>query len=204
MNSTLRVLRFSMHIIAGKHRKRKLSSPKGSHVRPTSNAMRESVFNITQHLVVGAKFLDLFSGSGAMALEAISRGAEKAVLVEKHRNSIQCIKANIRLLQENSCVSVMGMDVMQALQKLVDSGQTFDLVFCDPPYGIKRNGEKEKSYAEEILLFFDSNALLSEHGILFFETEQGAVLNEDVLETLILKKQRPFGSSILWQFCCRS
>ena len=193
-----------MHIIAGKHRKRKLSSPKGSHVRPTSNAMRESVFNIAQHLVEGARFLDLFSGSGAMALEAMSRGAEQATLVEKHRGSIQCIKANIRLLQEESAVSVMGMDVMQALQKLSENDIRFDLVFCDPPYGIKRNGEREKTYAEEILLFFDKQSLLADGGILFFETEQGAALPEEDLERLILKNKRPFGSSTLWQFCYRS
>ena len=127
-----------MRIIAGKWRSTALAQvgkgDAGSHLRPTSDRVRESLFSMLTHLGVieDARVLDLFAGTGALALEAVSRGAAQAVLVENGRVAQRLISQNLDKLSCRGQVQVMGMD---ATKLGAVSGAPFDLVFLDPPYG---------------------------------------------------------------------
>ncbi len=109
-------------------------TPAGKHTRPTSDKIKETLFNILQGEIPGCRFLDLFSGSGGIAIEALSRGAGEAVLVDNDREAVRCIKENLRHTHFEDVSRVMAMDVMQALKGLNQLGRPFDVVFMDPPY----------------------------------------------------------------------
>lgn len=125
-----------MRIIAGSARGRTFDAPKGQDTRPTLDRVRENVFNILQMKVRGAKVLDLFSGSGAMAFEAISRGAAQAVLVDSDRaaNTVQRLNAT-KLKMEAQC-RILHCDWLQAIRQLSSAGDKFQVVFLDPPYAM--------------------------------------------------------------------
>jgi len=125
-----------MRIIAGFARGRTFEAPQGRDTRPTLDRVRENVFNILQMKVRGANVLDLFSGSGAMAFEAISRGAERAVLVDHDRSAHMVQRANADKLRMNSQCMLLHCDWQQALQQLAVRGEKFDLVLLDPPYAM--------------------------------------------------------------------
>ena len=114
-----------MRVVAGSVRGFNLIVPSGKNTRPTTNRIKETLFNILQWDIAGCRFLDLFSGSGGIAIEALSRGAKEAVMVEKDREAVRCIKQNVQHTK---------MDVMQALRRLEQAGQPFDIIFMDPPY----------------------------------------------------------------------
>lgn len=124
-----------MRIISGEARGRKLFAPAGEDTRPTSDKVRGSLFNIIGARVYDAKVLDLFGGTGAMALEALSRGAEHAVIVDCAREAIQVIERNAQGVLKDELserVRIMKADYRSAIGSLV--GMKFDLVFLDPPY----------------------------------------------------------------------
>lgn len=123
-----------MRIIAGEFRGRRLAAVRGR-VRPTSDQVREAVFNILGPAVLGARVLDLFAGTGALALEALSRGAAQAVLVEDHKSALLLLRRNVEALGLKERVLVLALNVQAAIKKLAGQGETFDLVFLDPPYG---------------------------------------------------------------------
>ena len=104
-----------MQIIGGKYKKKKLRSPKGKEVRPTSSRLRETIFNLCQGNVEGADFLDLFAGSGAIGLEALSRGAAHVIFIEKSRGVSKIIKDNIDALKESETTQVIIGDALHAL-----------------------------------------------------------------------------------------
>lgn len=122
-----------MRIIAGSRRSLPLKAPKGMNTRPTQDRTKETLFNVLQSDVYGARFLDLFSGSGAIALEALSRGACCAVMVENAGEAIRCIRENISFTGFGDCAKLMECDVITALKRL-DGQPPFDIVFMDPPY----------------------------------------------------------------------
>ena len=129
-----------MRIIAGEARGRTLTAPKGMDTRPTQDYVRESLFNILQASVPEARVLDLFAGSGALALEALSRGAVKATLVDCSTDAVQCIKRNAETLGFAERVTVIRSDWQAALMRLSKNGERFTLVFLDPPYRITDTG----------------------------------------------------------------
>ena len=123
-----------MRIIAGMARGRTFDAPQGLDTRPTLDRVRENVFNILQMKVRGAQVLDLFSGSGAMAFEAISRGAAGAVLVDSDRAAHTAEKRNAeKLCMAQSC-RLMHCDWQEAVRRPQTEGARFDVVFLDPPY----------------------------------------------------------------------
>src|SRR5437016_7699125 len=107
-----------MHIIGGRYRNRTIAAPKGLATRPTSGALRESLFNICQHYIEGARFLDLFAGSGAMGLEALSRGAGHAFFIDNSRDAVNCLKGNAKKLLVEEQVTIRYGDVFQILERL--------------------------------------------------------------------------------------
>jgi 16S rRNA (guanine966-N2)-methyltransferase len=121
-----------MRIIAGEARGRRLFAPDGDETRPTADRVKESLFNILGPKVTGASVLDLFAGSGALALEAISRGAAFAALVDASRDAIKVIERNIALVRAEDRTLLIRADWREALLKL--KGRRFSLVFLDPPY----------------------------------------------------------------------
>ena len=123
-----------MRIIAGSARSRIIDAPKGQDTRPTLDRVRETVFDILQSLVPGSRVLDLYAGSGAMALEAVSRGAEHAVMVERDADACRVIRANIDKLDFGGECELYRTDAVKALEEFGRRGETFDLVFLDPPY----------------------------------------------------------------------
>lgn len=122
-----------MRIISGEARGRRLRAPRGAATRPTADRVREALFNILND-VAGLAVLDLFAGTGALALEALSRGAARAVLVDDADAAARVIHANVALLGYQERVQVLRLDVARALRLLERQGARFDLVFIDPPY----------------------------------------------------------------------
>lgn len=159
-----------MRVIAGEARGKRLQGPKGSDVRPTTDRVKESVFNIIQFEVPGARVLDLFAGSGALGIEALSRGAAYCVFVDASKESVKIIREN---------VAACGMEKRCTIQR-ADSesfcksfrGGTFDLVFLDPPYG-----KGMINLAIEALVSCD---ILSERGIIVAESNKEEDLPQEI------------------------
>jgi 16S rRNA (guanine(966)-N(2))-methyltransferase RsmD len=127
----------AIRIFAGIWKRRHLEVPEGS--RPTSGRAREALFSIVQKRIPGARVLDLYSGSGAVGIEAVSRGAARAVLVEKDAGVLRKNLARLPPAKEGEIV-VLEEDAARALARLATTGVRFDLVFCDPPYGTPQDG----------------------------------------------------------------
>lgn len=192
-----------MHIFSGIHKNRSLESPKGLCTRPTSGRLREALFNICQHHIEGCHFLDLFAGSGAMGLEALSRGAKHATLIDNNRESIRCIQANVRTLKEEAHADIIYGDVFDMLPKLSKQGRQYDIIYVDPPYeNMSQTAEGALFHSARILKILDDYLqnnihLLSSEGIVFIE-ESGHVSLENIhLSSLNLKNTRRVGYASL-------
>jgi len=150
-----------MHIIAGQRRGAQLFAPKGMDTRPTQAKVKESLFNIIQFYVPDAHVLDLFAGSGNLALEAISRGAATATLVDMDREAIACIRRNVEKLRFDKETTVLKCDWRQAVTQMKNSrAEPFDLVFLDPPYRMTELGEMCAALADAQLLAQDCMMVL--------------------------------------------
>lgn len=125
-----------MRIIAGQFRGRKLASVKDTAIRPTSDRVREALFNILGSKPLESCVLDLFSGSGALGLEALSRGARHSVFVDNDDRSLAVLRRNIAHCKMAACTTVIQWDVIKNLYCLNRDDLGFDLVFMDPPYGL--------------------------------------------------------------------
>ena len=150
-----------MRIISGKARGTKLYTLEGENTRPTLDRVKESIFNIIQNEIEGAKILDLFAGSGAIGLEFLSRGAGKAVLCDKSKDAIDIIKKNIEKTHFQDKTQVLNMDFENCLEKL--KNEQFDIIYLDPPYAteyIIKSLEKIKQLnitKEESLLIIETD-----------------------------------------------
>lgn len=123
-----------MRIIAGQLRGRRLRAPDGNSTRPTSDRVREALFNIISARVPGSRFLDLCAGSGAVGLEAISRGADSAVFIDQSRRALEQIEENVEQLGVGERARIVGKDALSAMRALDAQGDRFDIVYVDPPY----------------------------------------------------------------------
>ena len=180
-----------MRIIAGSLKNKKILTPTGDATRPTSSRMRESLFNICQNEIEGCEFLDLFAGSGAMDLEALSRGAKRVTFVDQSKDAARIIHKNIEMMDLKLSAQVIINDALRSLERLESLGKKFDVIYADPPYG--------KEFSSLILKFIDEHALLSSTGMLFIEEKKGHPLDTDHLKTLTVKSARNTGSSMLIQ-----
>jgi 16S rRNA (guanine966-N2)-methyltransferase len=122
-----------MRIIAGQARGRRLKAPAGRDTRPTGDRVKQTLFDILAPRLPGCRFLDLFAGSGAIGLEAVSRGAEAVVLVDQARPAVEAARENVAALDASDTVLVVQQAVGAALRNL-KGGEPFDVVFLDPPY----------------------------------------------------------------------
>ena len=177
-----------MRVIGGNARGRQLKVPKGQALRPTAGRVKESLFDILPHDLSGAKVLDLFAGTGNLTIEALSRGAVEAILVDSSAQSGKAIRENLRRLNLASRGKLWMMPVTRALPLLARQGETFDLIFMDPPY--------ERRLIEPALKIIDKETLLRDSGVLIAEHS----IREPItfhLETLNLTDQRRYGSTTL-------
>ena len=170
-----------MRIIAGTRKGATIFAPKGRDTRPTSDRVRENLFNIVAPWVEGARVLDLYAGSGAMGLEALSRGAESAVLVEADQGAVHAIERNLDKLRLTGA-TVLRLEATTALAQEAAAGRKYDLVLVDPPYS---------------MMNFDSLArylprVLAEDGLLVFET---SARTEPQLPGLAVRTSRAYGST---------
>lgn len=123
-----------MRVIAGEYRSRVLNAPRGLDTRPTSDRLRETLFNVLAPRLEGAVFLDLYAGSGAVGIEALSRGAREAIFVEQADAALRAIRGNLASLGIRGGYAVEARGVAAALKRLAQAGRTADIVFLDPPY----------------------------------------------------------------------
>ncbi|MBQ7887499.1 MAG: 16S rRNA (guanine(966)-N(2))-methyltransferase RsmD [Clostridia bacterium] len=130
-----------MRIIGGSARGRSIVAPPGSKTRPTQDYVRESLFNIIRWDVQDARVLDLFAGTGALSLEAISRGAKEAVLIDMDRDACAAIKKNMENTRLGEQCRLISRDYRQAMDALARENEKFDVVFIDPPYKMENTGE---------------------------------------------------------------
>lgn len=188
-----------MRVVAGKSRGRRLASFKGLSIRPTSDKVRGAVFNI---LGVSSEFaerfkkvLDLFAGTGAMGIEALSRGAVSAVFVDKDPKAVSVIKKNLELCNASGAGAVLRQDVMTALKGLSDDGERFDLIFIDPPY--------DSTLTSDALTATDKAGLLNPGGRVVAETSRRIPLLLDV-KALKLTDERRYGDTLVYFFTSRA
>jgi 16S rRNA (guanine(966)-N(2))-methyltransferase RsmD len=123
-----------MRVIAGKFGRRLLRGPRDLKLRPTSDKLRETLFNILGGRVEGAVFVDVFAGTGAVGIEALSRGAREVVFIEKHAKSAELIRRNVQSLGAGDEVTVLAMEAKSALGRIASQGTRANFVFLDPPY----------------------------------------------------------------------
>jgi 16S rRNA (guanine966-N2)-methyltransferase len=123
-----------MRVIAGQFRSRPLAAPKGNDTRPTSDRLRETLFNVLAPRIEGAIFLDLYAGSGAVGIEAISRGAREVIFVENAEPALRAIRANLASLGIRGNYSLEARGVNAALKRLAPANRTVNIIFLDPPY----------------------------------------------------------------------
>lgn len=123
-----------MRVIAGKAKGRKLVTRESDATRPTADRMKEALFSSIQFSIAGSRFLDIFAGSGAIGIEALSRGAAYAAFIESEEEALSCIRQNLKALDFQNQAELIGRDVYSALRELSARGETFDIVFLDPPY----------------------------------------------------------------------
>ncbi|MDH3998934.1 MAG: 16S rRNA (guanine(966)-N(2))-methyltransferase RsmD [Desulfuromonadales bacterium] len=176
-----------MRIIAGSARGRRLATLKDNSVRPTPDRVREALFSMLQSRLGGfngLRILDLFAGSGALAIEALSRGAASATLIEKNTATMQVIRDNLKLCRLEDNATLLCGDAWRYLPTLPKS-QPFDLIFLDPPYN--------KGMAARALTELAQTGLLAADGIICVETASDEVLPEQV-DSLEQSVQRRYGT----------
>lgn len=137
--------RMIMRVIAGKARRLTLKTPQGYDTRPTTDRIKETLFNILNPYLADADFLDLFAGCGAIGIEALSRGAKYVAFIENDKAALDCIKSNLKHTKLEPQAEIYPMDVFDALRALEVKGKVFDIVFMDPPYNA--NYEREVLFA---------------------------------------------------------
>ena len=154
-----------MRVIGGKYRSRRLTAPPGMHTRPTSDRLRETLFNVVAPGMDGSAWLDLFAGSGAIGIEALSRGAGSVHFVESAGAAVRTIRKNLHTLEIDDGAEVLERDVVTALRALNAQGATFDFVFLDPPY--RKMGDYE-----QVLRFLAQSRLLRPNGLVIAEHDK--------------------------------
>ena len=171
-----------MRITGGELGGRRLHVPETSQIRPMRDQVRTALFNILSDVVDGSAFLDLFAGTGSVGLEALSRGAERAVFVDRGREAHQLLRQNVEELGVTDRAEIIHDDVFDALARLDQESETFDLVFVGPPYGhdlaprtLQQLGDGRILTADAIVVteVFKKESIANEYGALESFDERG-------------------------------
>jgi len=177
---------FEMRVIAGTARGMKLKAPKGMQVRPTADRVKEALFSILGPRIPGAYFIDLYAGSGAIGIEALSRGAKYCIFVENKRTNIALIKENITKTGLAGKTMVICADALKTIKSLALENIKADLLFMDPPYDLIDIGAIVDS-ALELNIVSDSGLIVAEH----------AFSNRQWADKFISTRQKKYGDTCL-------
>jgi len=177
-----------MRIISGEARGRRLYTPGMSSVRPTNDRIKEAFFNIVRD-IDGKTFLDLFAGTGNVGLEALSRGAVKAVFVENNRFMVDTVKRNIALCRFTDKSEVLAADFFQAIDQLIGRRDVFDMIFADPPYG--------QGFIGKTLERLQDGSLIAKDGFLAIQHSIREKTENCESGSLNLTDRRQYGDTIL-------
>lgn len=153
-----------MRVIAGSARRLLLKAPEGMDTRPTTDRIKETLFNMIQDELYHCRFLDLFSGSGGIGIEALSRGGELAVFVENSPKAVEVIRNNLKTTHLEDRAMVMNCDVQTALNRLEERGMSFDFIFMDPPYN--------HLYEKQVLERLSGSPLIKENTLIIAEASR--------------------------------
>jgi 16S rRNA (guanine(966)-N(2))-methyltransferase RsmD len=167
-----------LRIISGAFKGRKIHSPQGLSVRPTSDRTRQSIFNILSSSLEafdGRRVLDLYAGTGAFGIEALSRGAQNAVFIEMEKHALAALQRNVSFIPEPDRYEIIDLSVAAAIKLLQKKGAQFDLIFMDPPYG-KNLVQSTLEAIAETALFNEQSLVLCEHFIRDCVPEQSGCL----------------------------
>jgi 16S rRNA (guanine(966)-N(2))-methyltransferase RsmD len=169
-----------MRVIAGTYRSRILKSLKGLALRPTSDRLRETLFNVLAPNISGARFADLFAGTGAIGIEALSRGAAEVVFIENHAPAAALIRKNLDSLGIRSGFTVLPADVLRGLEMVVSrtkgAESKFDFIFLDPPYAAAADYERVLEFLGSADLLAPAGMVIVEHRHKFDLPEKAAAL----------------------------
>ncbi|WP_069998164.1 16S rRNA (guanine(966)-N(2))-methyltransferase RsmD [Cellulosilyticum sp. I15G10I2] len=176
-----------MRVISGKCRGTRLIAPEGTLTRPTVDRIKETLFNIIAFDIPQCIFLDLFGGSGAIGIEALSRGAKQAVFVEKDKSALASIRKNLERTKLQDMAVIYESDVRAALDQLKNKSQKFDIIFLDPPYAM---GD-----IESVLRKIAENELLYEEGYIILERSTNTLVS--LPQNLVLWKEKTYKTTTL-------
>lgn len=183
-----------MRVISGTAKSLKLKTVEGMDTRPTQDRIKETLFNMISSDVGGTSFLDLFSGSGGIGIEALSRGASEAVFVEKNRQSMACIEDNLKHTHLADKARMMCQDAVSAVRMLDGEGKIFDFIFMDPPYG--------KELEKDVLLELERTGLYDENTVIIVESDLDTgfdYLEGTKLEVYRTKKYKTNKHTFIWK-----
>ncbi len=150
-----------MRVIAGKARRLQLKTLDGLKTRPTTDRIKETLFNMINQQLAGSQFLDCFSGSGGIGIEALSRGAKRAVFIENNPEAAACIRQNLKTTRLEEGALVMVCDVAAGLRRLEGKEYCFDTIFMDPPYG--------HGHERQVLEYLQNSRLLHDETCIIVE-----------------------------------
>lgn len=177
-----------MRVIAGKNKGKKLIGPKTESIRPTLDRVKEPLFSILSNRLEDAIFLDLFGGTGAISIEALSRGSKFVWINDISKDAIKIISSNLSLTQSQNCAKITRKEYDKCLDQISKENIKFNIIFLDPPY--------DTNYEENILKKIVEYDILDDKGCIILESDKRKVFNEDV-NHLILKDKRIYGRVIL-------
>ena len=180
-------------VVAGKCKGTILEAPKGESTRPTTDKVKEAIFSSIQTRIPDSAFADVFSGTGQMAIEALSRGAESAVLIDQAGTSVRSITRNLDKTHLTSSARLLRMTYHEALSLLGKEGASFDIIFMDPPYAMAEKCSKSVSEAIE------KHGLLRPGGICIVESDTSAKIQENVTNMTCIKSCK-YGSTLVTFF----
>lgn len=156
-----------MRVIAGKYRSRQLKSLKGFALRPTSDRLRETLFNVISGRVSESRFIDAFAGTGAVGIEAVSRGAAHVVFIENHPPAATLIQKNLDSLEIYTGTTIFSLDALRALERLAVAHKSgtppFDIIFLDPPYAAAGDYRRVLAYLGEARFLSEGSLVIAEH-----------------------------------------
>ena len=176
-----------MRVIAGSARRLLLKAPDGMDTRPTADRVKESLFNMLNPDLYGCAFLDLFSGSGAIGIEALSRGAQRAVLVDASMECAGIIKQNLEVTRLGENAEIINEDVYAAIERLGRRGDKFDIIFMDPPYAA--------GYYVPVMEAIKKADILASEGYIVAESAKG--VDFTAAEGFKIFKERKCGPAVM-------
>lgn len=176
-----------MRVISGKCRGTHLIAPEGMETRPTTDRIKETLFNMIAFDLPECEFLDLFSGSGAIGIESLSRGAKRAVFVDQGDKALNCIRENLEKTRLKDSAQILNCSAQEAIRSLGQKKESFDIIFMDPPYALEG--------IDELIGIIAEYEVLKEDGYIILERSTKSIVN--LPQNLVLWKEKRYKTTTL-------